>query len=247
MLLNELVRRSGTSTASIKYYRWQGLLPPGRRITTTRFDYGREHLERLALIRSLRDEAHASIEDIRALTGVIDAGLPLVKALEIAQAIAAGLPARLHEDAPPADEDPRVGSLVDAMGWADVGSGPRLALDVLLRAMDAQGVGADLATLLRYARPLEGIARTDLEEMREATVLARASSAQAESETAARESSDSTPGPDAIVRHALVGSLAFTQLSVVLRALAHASLSLDHEAAAGGEPEGQTGPHGDAL
>lgn len=224
MLLSDLVRESGTSAASIKYYRRQGLLPPGRRITTTRFDYGREHLERLALIRCLREDAHASIEDIRGLTDMIDTDRPLVKALEIAQAIAAGLPARLHEDPPPSDEDPRVGSLLDAMGWADVGSGPRLALHELLRAMDAQGVGADLTTLLRYAQPLEGIARRDLEEMRGATVLAPSS------ESAADETAASTPGADSIVRHALVGSLAFTQLSTVLRALAHASLSLAEDA-----------------
>lgn len=228
MLLNELARTSGTSTASIKYYRRQGLLPPGRRLTATRFDYGREHLERLALIRALRELAHAPIEDIRALTTVIDEGRPLVKALEIAQAIATGLPARLHEEPPPEGEDPRVAELVEAMGWADVGSGPRVALDRLLGTMGAEGVASDLPTLLRYARPLEEIAREDLAGIRSAPQSPPGASADGHS-----------PSTDAIVRQALIGSLAFTQLTVVLRALAHASVSLEV-----GAEEGQTGPHG---
>lgn len=228
MLLNELARASGTSTASIKYYRRQGLLPPGRRLTATRFDYGREHLERLALIRALRELAHAPIEDIRALTTVIDDGRPLVKALEIAQAIATGLPARLHEQPPPEGEDPRVAELVEAMGWADVGSGPRVALDRLLGTMGAEGVASDLPTLLRYARPLEEIAREDLAGIRSAPQSTPGATADGHS-----------PSTDAIVRQALIGSLAFTQLTVVLRALAHASVSLE-----AGADEGQTGPHG---
>ncbi|MBK0331681.1 MerR family transcriptional regulator [Brachybacterium sp. MASK1Z-5] len=233
MLLNELARASGTSTASIKYYRRQRLLPPGRRLTTTRFDYGREHLERLALIRALRELAHAPIEDIRALTTVIDEGRPLVKALEIAQAIATGLLARLHEEPPPEDEDPRVAALIGAMGWADVGSGPRVALDRLLGAMGAEDVAADLPTLLRYARPLEEIAREDLAGIRSEPQCARCAS------SGPSASASSSPSTDAIVRHALIGSLAFTQLTVVLRALAHASVSLEV-----GAEEGQTGPHG---
>ncbi|UQN29107.1 MerR family transcriptional regulator [Brachybacterium kimchii] len=228
MLLNELARTSGTSTASIKYYRRQGLLPPGRRLTATRFDYGREHLERLALIRALRELAHAPIEDIRTLTTVIDEGRPLVKALEIAQAIATGLPARLHEEPPPEGEDPRVAELVEAMGWADVGSGPRVALDRLLGTMGAEGVASDLPTLLRYARPLEEIAREDLAGIRSAPQSTPGATADGHS-----------PSTDAIVRQALIGSLAFTQLTVVLRALAHASVSLEV-----GAEEGQTGPHG---
>ncbi|WP_152354191.1 MerR family transcriptional regulator [Brachybacterium subflavum] len=229
MLLNELARASGTSTASIKYYRRQGLLPPGRRLTATRFDYGREHLERLALIRALRELARAPIEDIRVLTTVIDEGRPLVKALEIAQAIATGLPARLHEEPPPEGEDPRVAALIGAMGWADVGSGSRVALDRLLGTMGAEGVASDLPTLLRYARPLEEIAREDLAGIRSAPQGPRGASSSA----------SSGPSTDAIVRRALIGSLAFTQLTVVLRALAHASVSLEV-----GADEGQTGPHG---
>ena len=59
MLLHELAEATGVSAASIKYYRRAGLLPPGERITTTRQDYGRAHVERLELIQVLREVAGA--------------------------------------------------------------------------------------------------------------------------------------------------------------------------------------------
>ena len=46
MILHELAETTGVSAASIKYYRREGLLPPGERITTTRQDYGRAQIGR---------------------------------------------------------------------------------------------------------------------------------------------------------------------------------------------------------
>ena len=84
MLLNELAEASGVSVASIKYYRREGILPPGERITTTRADYGQRHLERLRLVGVLReqDEAvdyrpQATIDQLDELVqNVRDAGMP---------------------------------------------------------------------------------------------------------------------------------------------------------------------------
>ncbi|WP_055547341.1 MerR family transcriptional regulator [Streptomyces sp. NBRC 110028] len=53
MRLAELSERSGVSTATIKYYLREGLLPPGERLTATKAEYGEEHLRRLRLIRAL--------------------------------------------------------------------------------------------------------------------------------------------------------------------------------------------------
>ncbi|AEM81636.1 MerR family transcriptional regulator [Streptomyces violaceusniger] len=53
MRLAELSERSGVSTATIKYYLRERLLPPGERITATKSEYGEEHLRRLRLVRSL--------------------------------------------------------------------------------------------------------------------------------------------------------------------------------------------------
>ncbi|RAD74224.1 MerR family transcriptional regulator, partial [Burkholderia multivorans] len=87
MLLSELAVASGCSAATIKYYRREGLLPPGERITATRQNYGTRHLERLALIQVLREVADAPIPAIRRLTALLDdPSVPLIRALEEAQA-----------------------------------------------------------------------------------------------------------------------------------------------------------------
>ena len=88
ILLNALAEVSNTTTASIKFYRREELLPAGTRLTATRQDYDRGHVERLQLIRVLREEAGATIPDIRALVTLIDdPRRPLVDALEITQAL----------------------------------------------------------------------------------------------------------------------------------------------------------------
>ena len=88
ILLNALAEVSNTTTASIKFYRREELLPAGTRLTATRQDYDQGHVERLQLIRVLREEAGATIPDIRALVTLIDdPRRPLVDALEIAQAL----------------------------------------------------------------------------------------------------------------------------------------------------------------
>ncbi|MEX5276395.1 MerR family transcriptional regulator [Kocuria sp. CPCC 205261] len=87
-MLHALAEVSNTTTASIKFYRREGLLPAGTRLTATRQDYDHGHVECLQLIRVLREEAGATIPDIRALVTVIDdPRRPLVDALEIAQAL----------------------------------------------------------------------------------------------------------------------------------------------------------------
>ncbi|MGW7070317.1 MerR family transcriptional regulator [Streptomyces sp. NPDC054855] len=53
MRLAELSTRSGVSTATIKYYLREGLLPPGHRVTATQAEYDEKHLRRLRLVRAL--------------------------------------------------------------------------------------------------------------------------------------------------------------------------------------------------
>lgn len=218
MLLQELAAASGVSVASIKFYRREGLLPPGERITATRQDYGQAHLDRLGLIAVLREEADASIPDIRALVTVLDdPSRPVVHALEIAQAIAAGLPAAMHADAVPDDEDPLVGELVRGLGWPDISSGPRAALDRQLSSMRAAGVPVTSATALRYGRVLGELAAGDLEAMRRPV------------DEEANPCRPEEPSRDVVVRRAVLGMVAYERLAQVVRALALASLSVAAE------------------
>ena len=144
MLLNALAEVSHTTTASIKFYRREGLLPAGTRLTATRQDYDQGHVERLQLIRVLREEAGAAIPDIRALVTVIDdPRRPLVDALEIAQALAAGLSSAEAGGPSERREDPMIRDLLTQLGWPDVASGPRRALGELLEGMRAAGSPVD--------------------------------------------------------------------------------------------------------
>jgi DNA-binding transcriptional MerR regulator len=64
MKIAELSERAGVSLPTIKFYIREKLLPSGQASARNQADYSAEHLERLALIRSLRDDAGLSIESI---------------------------------------------------------------------------------------------------------------------------------------------------------------------------------------
>lgn len=226
MLLSELSAASGTSVASIKYYRREGLLPPGRRVTATRQEYGPAHLERLQLIQVLREVADASIARIGRLTAILDdPGQPVIRALAGAQVIALGLDdpqemaerdgAGAHRDDQPAErpgEHPSIAPLLEHLGWPDVDSAPRRALDQLLHSLDSWGAPTDPAMLQRYAEPMAEIARADVAWMRGLPAP------DGEESSAASD--------DVLVMRAVAGTIAYDRLVQLLRSLGHTSFSV---------------------
>jgi DNA-binding transcriptional MerR regulator len=74
MRLAELCLRSGVPRSTIKFYLREGLLPPGRPRGRNQASYGPRHLERLALIRALREVAGLSLEVIARVTAELDRG-----------------------------------------------------------------------------------------------------------------------------------------------------------------------------
>lgn len=63
----EVVRRSGVTKETIHFYLREGLLPPPRKTARNAAFYGEEHLHRLRLIRSLREEHLLPIKAIKSL------------------------------------------------------------------------------------------------------------------------------------------------------------------------------------
>jgi DNA-binding transcriptional MerR regulator len=61
----ELSRRSGVARETIHFYLREGLLPPPEKAGVTVAYYGEEHLERLRIIRRLREEKYLPIAVIR--------------------------------------------------------------------------------------------------------------------------------------------------------------------------------------
>jgi DNA-binding transcriptional MerR regulator len=72
MRLAELSRRSGVARSTIKFYLREGLLPPGVSQGRNQALYDERHLERLRLIRALREVAGLSLEVVGRVAGELD-------------------------------------------------------------------------------------------------------------------------------------------------------------------------------
>lgn len=64
MKISQLAQSSGESIPTIKFYIRRGLLPPGNPSAKNQASYDRDHLERLSLIRTLRDDLHLTVEEM---------------------------------------------------------------------------------------------------------------------------------------------------------------------------------------
>lgn len=73
--VSQLAARAGISTASIKFYRRLGLLRSGDPAAEKKAYYDQAHLRRLVLIRSLRELAQLSVQQVKKLTETLDSSL----------------------------------------------------------------------------------------------------------------------------------------------------------------------------
>ncbi len=74
MRLAELSKRAGVPPTSIKFYIREGLLPAGAVHARNQASYGTQHLERLELIRALREVAGLPLEAVGRVTRELDRG-----------------------------------------------------------------------------------------------------------------------------------------------------------------------------
>ena len=74
MRLAELSRRAEVPRSTIKFYIRERLLPPGESQGRNQALYGPKHLERLALIRALRDVAGLPVDVVGRVTRELDRG-----------------------------------------------------------------------------------------------------------------------------------------------------------------------------
>ena len=74
MRLAELSSRAGVPRSTIKFYIREGLLSPGAVHARNQASYGSQHLERLELIRALREVAGLPLDAIARVTAEIDKG-----------------------------------------------------------------------------------------------------------------------------------------------------------------------------
>lgn len=118
MKISELSDRSGLPVQTIKYYIREGLLPKGAATAATRAEYDDRHLDRLRLIRALREVGDLPIASVqRLVTAVDDDTVTLHELLGQAQYA-------LGPDARPRPEDPEwrsarqdVDAIITELGW----------------------------------------------------------------------------------------------------------------------------------
>jgi DNA-binding transcriptional MerR regulator len=219
MKVSELSRRAAVPLPTIKYYIREGLLAPGERTAKNQADYSEEHLERLSLIRALKDDAGLSIATIARM----------LKASDSAKVnfIGSAIDAIERPVGPELDESsPEFRSVRDAllqvgrdMGWEspDWGGALRDAARAVVTIQRAFPV--DITPLLRmYAEIVEQFARLEIPD-------------------------DWSPQQPrmATLRYAVLGTLLFEPLILGLRRMAHAAraTALEQRAAA---PDGRVEP-----
>ncbi|WP_181795530.1 MerR family transcriptional regulator [Streptomyces sp. WELS2] len=118
MRLAELSRHSGVSTATIKYYLREGLLPPGRQINATTAEYGEEHLRRLRLVRAMIQVGRLPVSTVREVLRHVDDD-SLGRSIRLGAALWA-----LPQVPEPEEDDEyvraahrEVAALLDRLGW----------------------------------------------------------------------------------------------------------------------------------
>lgn len=169
MRLAELSERSGVSTATIKYYLREGLLPPGERLTATKAEYREEHLRRLRLVRALIQVGRMPVATAREVLKAAE-DESLSQHLRLGAAIWA-LP---HDPGPDtgapetARAEEQADALLERLGWrCDHEAGePSPAYRMLVEAIASLarlGYPHDTDHLLPYARLVSELAVHELD------------------------------------------------------------------------------------
>ncbi|MEV0372625.1 MerR family transcriptional regulator [Streptomyces sp. NPDC050636] len=173
MRLAELSERSGVSTATIKYYLREGLLPPGHRISATQSAYDDDHLRRLRLVRALIQVGRMPVTTAREVLAAVedesrDQHMRLGAAVE-------ALPYGPEPDAAdPATTAARhtATELLERLDWhfsgtvADASPAFRMLVSAIA-ALKRLDYACDTAHLLPYARQAAQLAVFDLDLVEE--------------------------------------------------------------------------------
>lgn len=197
MRVSELSERAGVPLATIKFYIREGLLPAGQSTGRNQAEYSADHLERLTLIRALRDDACLSVAAIaRALRAADSAKDEFVRAAIDAIERPAG---------PEVDESSAVFKQAKS------------SLMKLCKERGWRVLGTDLATR-DAARAIVVILRSFPDE-EDFTPYAEAAERIAEYELPPDwEDSDT---PMTALRYAMLGTVLFEPLLLALRRMAH--------------------------
>ncbi|MGR8007743.1 MerR family transcriptional regulator [Streptomyces hypolithicus] len=164
MRISELSRRSGVSTATIKYYLREGLLPPGRATAQTQAEYGEPHVRRLRLIRALigaRGLTVSATKDVLDTISEVETDTHELLGLVFGVSPAGGV-----KDSAGEQDHSDVGALVAEMGWKVTEHNPaRHVITQTLETLRSLGMNYDWHDLIPYAELAEKTAALDLDQL----------------------------------------------------------------------------------
>ncbi|WP_055493647.1 MerR family transcriptional regulator [Streptomyces sp. TP-A0356] len=164
-----LTKGSGLSTATIKYYLREGLLPPGRQINATTAEYDETHLRRLRLVRAMIQVGRIPVATVREVLGHVD-DESLGRTIRLGAALWA-----LPQAAEPDEQDDHVraarrevAQLLDTLGWSNTKalitvSPAYRSLVVAVSALRRLGYQWDAELLVSYAQLMHRTAILDLD------------------------------------------------------------------------------------
>jgi DNA-binding transcriptional MerR regulator len=160
--ISELARQSGLPVATIKFYLREGLLPPGAPVSRTQAEYSDAHLERLRLIRALRDIADLPVATVgTVLAAVDDEELPLLDLLGVTQTAVAGS----KGSASPTGVVLANRLLAD-LNWTLTEESPLVdSLARVLDALDGEGEPVDADSLKPWADAAWSVAEVEMDHI----------------------------------------------------------------------------------
>jgi DNA-binding transcriptional MerR regulator len=150
--------------ATIKFYLREGLLPPGMPISRTQAEYSDSHLERLRLIRALRDIADLPVATVGTVLAAVDnTELPLLDLLGVTQTAVAG-----SKGSASATETglELAGQLLADLDWTLTDDSPLVnSLARVLDVLQGEGEPVDAESLRPWADAARAVAEVEMDHI----------------------------------------------------------------------------------
>ncbi len=161
--MSELSRASGVSVATIKFYRREGLLPPGVAVSATRARYDESHVRRLRMVRALVEVARLPLSVVRDVVTAIEDHSGMHEVLGTAHTALSRPGASRPGETPTTRALQQVDGLVRRQRWrVHAGSPSRAALARALDAYDSLGRSMPVDRLDVYAEAAHAVAAADV-------------------------------------------------------------------------------------
>jgi len=196
MRLSELEQTSGVPAATIKYYLREGLLHPGRTVSARLSEYDHSHVQRLRLLRVLREVGDVPVSRLQLLARAVEDERPVHSLLGATSDVLAPPPP--PDDGGRADSRELADRVVEAAGWRLRPGTPDMEnlAAALERFEQLNGHPLPIDLLTPYVKAADGIAQHEISAL------------------------DTSAGRGQLLAQMVVGQVLFGHLLAILRRLA---------------------------